>query len=189
MAHEKATFRRDVNIAFADVFFQRVDNLFCSTVGAGSFIRAETLDDNHERCPAAWRCFRFRHDGNCMSRQWPKGGKLPDVCINQGTALICQFADHPIGLDRIDEPRLDPSVIETTRYRAGTNFLAFVVKKRQFATRLRKATHHPALLVTSWLMVAHHLRRWSHGNGVRIVILWCCTHVFLPPTSRWRLGS
>lgn len=83
MAHEKATFQRDVNISFADVFFQRVDNLFCSTVGAGCFIRAEMLADaNHYRCRAARRCFRFRHDGNCMSRQWPKGGKLPDVCID-----------------------------------------------------------------------------------------------------------
>ena len=45
MAHEKATFQRDVNITFADVFFQRVDNLFCSPrlVQGASSVRKYSL--------------------------------------------------------------------------------------------------------------------------------------------------
>jgi len=47
---------------------------------------------------------------------------------NQSAANICQFANHPIGFNRIIEPRLGPSFINSNFDRTITNEFTKLIK-------------------------------------------------------------
>ena len=47
---------------------------------------------------------------------------------NQSAAIIGQFANHPIGFNRIIEPRLGPSVINANFDRTITNAFTKLIK-------------------------------------------------------------
>ena len=57
-----------------------------------------------------------------------------------------QFADQPIGLNRMFEPGFGPSIFNTGADRFCMDFLTFAVKQRQLAASLVEATLEIACL-------------------------------------------
>src|SRR6185312_10572605 len=72
-----------------------------------------------------------------MNRELPFG---------DSSAARGQFADHPVGLQRVRVPGLGPALVDAGANGARVDMLAIFVEERQLATGLVKATPQPRAL-------------------------------------------
>ena len=61
-------------------------------------------------------------------------------------ALVGQFADQPIRLERVPEPRFRPAMSDTSPDKGRVEMLAFLVEKRKLSAGLIKAAGQIAAL-------------------------------------------
>ncbi len=91
------------------------------------------------------RLYRRRGTGIELKRNAP-GAQPSLITSNHFAARVGQFANLPIGLDWVGEPGLGPALTDAAFHGASAYLLAGLIKQRQLAAGLVKATAQPLAL-------------------------------------------